>query len=492
MVEFAKLTESVISICKDYSLQVEESANGKFRIFTDPASGITLFLDIKEPTDFSFYFLERTNDVLYNGDRTDVHVILSLMFSSFLRTFDTKISSSLFDIAHPVVDDEVWGRYIIPHQAPLLQGISTWSKLSDIVNKIITTLAFWREAFWRFAGCPCQECLKQNGIEDNYRNFELPSEMNHSENKLLRTTPRLNNGGRLRPNWSYFYDIKNEITVIKSEDISTYFECMQKFDNSEMKTVEGINGKLFLQKELKNFITDKQIKELKKALTALGKDYSKEHQILPLENMFLYVSKPYVIALGRLCGINEFKTERELLRVRHNDESELLFPVALFEWEENVSYTQFEGLIKALLEREPNVKSVRLASPTNQGDEGRDLVIEWMISNEMTISGNTPPISLLKVVGQCKSSGKSVGKSKVLDIRDTLETHNSQGYFLAVSSQLTAPMTQKLEELKSKGIWTEWWNRDDIEIRLSKNIDLLPKFPKVVKAKHKIKFVEKE
>ena len=144
MVEFAKLTESVISICKDYSLQVVESANGKFRIFTDPASGITLFLDIKEPTDFSFYFLERTNDVLYNGDRTDVHVILSLMFSSFLRTFDTKISSSLFDIAHPVVDDEVWGRYIIPHQAPLLQGISTWSKLSDIVNKIMTTLAFRR------------------------------------------------------------------------------------------------------------------------------------------------------------------------------------------------------------------------------------------------------------------------------------------------------------------------------------------------------------
>src|SRR5436190_20068351 len=88
--------------------------------------------------------------------------------------------------------------------------------------------------------------------------------------------------------------------------------------------------------------------------------------ILTLENMLVLVTKPYIIALGRLCGIYEFKTEREFLRIRHNDESRILFPVALFEWEEDISPEQFDGLIKALLERAPNVNSVRKTSPTTQ------------------------------------------------------------------------------------------------------------------------------
>lgn len=493
MSELDKLTEEILVLCKEYSLHVVEAAQGNFRIFTDSASGITLFIKVKEPTDFSFYFLERTYDILYNGDRTDVHVVMSLMFASFLRAFYSRISSSLFDITHPVVDDEVWGRYIIPEQAPSLLGISTWEQLKEVVSKIIMTVAFWKDVFAQFAGCPCQECLKKSGLKSNFREYELPKEMMHSENKFLKATSHLNYGFRHRPNWSYFYDITNEITVIKSEELSAYFEHIQNKGMDKVETVQGINGKLILQDELKNYISSKSIKELKKVIKALGNEPSiDEINILPLENMFLFVSKPYIIALGRLCGINEFKTEKELLRIRHNDESRLLFPIPLFEWQEDFSPGQFEGLIKALLEREPNVKSVRLASPTNQGDGGRDLFIEWSISNQGAMSEVTPPISIIKVVGQCKASGKSIGKNKVLDIRDTLDTHNSQGYFLAVSSQLTAPMTQKLEELKSKGIWTEWWNKDDIEIRLSKNQDLLPQFSKIVKAKHQIKFVEQD
>jgi len=143
------------------------------------------------------------------------------------------------------------------------------------------------------------------------------------------------------------------------------------------------------------------------------------------------------------------------------------------------------------LEREPNVKIVRRPAPINQGDKGRDLLIEWYISNQNVISKDHPPISLIKVVGQCKASQSTVGKNKVQDIRDTVESHDSVGYFLAVSTQISAPLTEKLEELQLKGIWTYWWNRDDIETRLAKNIDLIPLYPKVLKVKHQVKFVEK-
>jgi hypothetical protein len=491
MSEISKLTEFIIDFCKEHSLFLEESSNGRFRIFTDSASGITLFLEINEPNNFSFYFLERTYDLLYHGDRTDVHVIMSLMFASFLREFNYEISCSLFDIPHPVVPDEIWGRYIMPEQTPLLWGISSWDNLRDAVSKIIITVVMWRELFWQFAGCPCQDCLKRVGIDSNNREYELPSELNHDENELLKPTTHLNCGSRLRPDWSYFYDMKNELTIIKSETLSTYLESIPKLSKGKSETVDGKKGKFVLQGELKNYLANSNIAEFKKLFKALGNEYpSKSFRILPLENMMISVAKPYIIALGRLCGIYKFKTERESLRIRHNIESKLLFPVALFEWLDGVFPEQFEGLIKALLEREQNVVSVRKASPINQGDGGRDLLIEWKIRNESIVSEAHPPTSKIKVVGQCKSSSKSVGKNKVLDIRDTVESHNAQGYFLAVSTQISAPLTQKLEELKSKGIWTEWWNRDDIESRLSQNIDLLPSFPKVVKAKHQIKFVE--
>jgi hypothetical protein len=493
MSELEKLTEYIIFFSKEHSLYVEESANGRFRIFTDHASGITLFLEVKSPTDFTFYFLERTYDILYNGDRTDVHVVMSLMFASFLREFNCEMSCSLFDIPHPVIDDEIWGRYIMPEQTPLLLGITDWNKLTDAISKIILSMAMWRELFWSIAGCPCEECLKKDGIENNIREYDLPSELNHSENGLLKSTTSLNSGNRSRPDWSYFYDMKSEITVTKSESLSTFLEAIHNLSKSKSKTVKGLNGKFVFQGELKNYLADSYIAEFKKLFKALKhKPSSEGFRIFPLENMIVSVSKPYIIALGRLCGIHKFKTERESLRNRHNRESELLFPVALFEWHEDTCPEQFEGLIKALLEREPNVVSVRKVSPINQGDVGRDLLIEWNIRNERIASKVHPPTSLIKVVGQCKSSNKSVGKNKVLDIRDTVESHSAQGYFVAVSTQISAPLTKKLEDLQSKGIWTEWWNRDDIEIRLSKNQDLFPLFPRVVRAKHQIKFVEQD
>jgi len=256
----------------------------------------------------------------------------------------------------------------------------------------------------------------------------------------------------------------------------------------------GINGKLIVDGDLFNFLNTKSIKELKKLLQALFKtSKSVPYTVIPLENMIVTVVSPYIVALGRLSGLHEFKAEREIVRQRHNRESTVLFPVPQFEWESEICPDQFEALIiiKALLEREHNVKSVRRASSINEGDKGRDLIIEWNVITSNVASETIPPIRLIKVVGQCKASLKTIGKNKVLDIRDTVETHGASGFFLAVSSQISGALTEKLEALQLNGVWTQWWNRDDIEMRVSKNQDLLPLFPKVLKAKHTIRFVEK-
>lgn len=493
MPKISNLTDLVRDTCKEFNLQVESGSDGNFRLFTGQATGITIFLKIEDPKNFSYYFLIRTYDVVFQGDRADVHVILSLIFASFLRNFETNISSSLFDIAHPVVDDEVWGRYIVSEQDPKRLNIKSWHELENFLVKIIKAVSFWRDILWQSVGCPCKECLSMLGLEENYRGYDLSNEMDHSKNNKLKTSNRLNSGSRNLPKWEYFYDMENEITIIKSQEIANFFQVILRNCISKEEKLNGLNGQFIVSNELNNFISKSIKSEFKKYFNHLQLDIQfNKLEYIPLENMILSVSGSYLIALGRLTGEYKFRVEKEKIRQRHNKESEFLFPISEFDWNDSICPDQFENLIKSLLEQEQNIKSVRKNSPINQGDKGRDLLIEWNVKDEALISKSHPPIGLIKVVGQCKASIHTIGKNKVQDIRDTVETHNAGGFFLAVSSQISAPLTEIMENLKSKGIWTDWWNRDDIEMRLSRNPDLIPLFPDVLKARMSVKFYEKD
>lgn len=485
----------ISKLCDDLGLILTHSNENHYRISTENASGLSIFMNIEESEKLSFHYLIKTYDGFYSGDRTDVHVVLGLMFSAFLRLSTTKFSTSLFDIPHPVIENEIYGRYIMPEQI----NFSNEIELKEKIFHLITSIDLWRSMFWSFAGCPCYECMEKNNlieynkgnmISNNKRDYFRSEKFISVIENLYETCFEINYGSRIRPSYDYYYDMKNEVTVIKSKDLSQYIETLYKNFNFSPSILSGINGNLIIDDKIFNFISNEAKSEIRKLSHALTNE-SIKYPILPLENMLIALAKPYVIAIGRLSGFSEFKTEREVVRNRHNKEAEILFPIPSFIWLEKICPEEFENLIKSLLEREPNIKTVRKPAPINQGDKGRDLIIEWAQIDESFISKNHPPINTIKVVGQCKTSIKTIGKNKVLDIRDTVETHKSSGYFLAVNTQISAALTEKLESLREKKIWTSWWNRDDIEIRLSRNQDLIPKFPNVLKVKHKVKFVDK-
>lgn len=487
----SELIEFVRNICEYKHLELIENSERYFKISTDHASGISIIIEFDESNKLDFYFLQRTHDIFYNGDRTDAHVVLSLMFASFLRLSGMNMSVYLFDIPHPILEDEVWGRYIMPGQAPSFFGISDDDQLFEKIYNIICIVSTWRQLFWRFVGCPCDKCIAKDSI-NNQRNYVDQYHLAESLEKLYGTSRHKNFGGRMRPNWNYVYDIENEVTLIESNELSDFLQYILEKSKFPKSRIDGISGELIVDSEINHFINFGTKKELNDLIRILNCQSDLVRPILPLENMLITVSKPYIIALGRLSGNREFITERELVRNRHNRESEILFPITSFDWVSDPCPNQFENLIKALLERETNVKQVRKPAPINQGDKGRDLVIEWNIIDKGSASEAHPPTRLIRVVGQCKSGNKTVGKGKVLDIRDTIETHNSAGFFLAVSTQISASLTEKLELLQNQGIWTHWWNRDEIESRLLNNQDLLPDFTKVVLVKNKIKFVDKD
>jgi hypothetical protein len=488
------LFSTLQNLCKKYNLFLEKKAGGGFTVFTDDVIGIQLVINVSTVKDFNYYFVIRTHDIVYQGDRSDAHVILSLMFSSFLRTYGNGVSCSLFDIGHPVIADEIWGRYIMPVQDSKMAALTNTGELTSKVTSIIEAIVFWRDLFWQSVKCPCDNCCERDGIERT-RLYNVSAEITNAIDKAVGSPKRSNEGYRNRPEWSFFYDIDHEVTIIKSDELS---DCISKvvntFKNRGFDTVEGVTGKLILDGDIRNYVSSKSLEILESIVESLFGSRKNEYSVIPMENMIVTVVRPYVLALGRLGGNSEFRTERELVRQRHNKESAILFPITRFEWAEKVEPDQFESLVKMLLEREFGVLSVRKPSPVNQPDDSRDLIIKWNVleSDTDSLSSETPPRKAINVVGQCKAMNKSVGKSKVQDIRDTLDTHSASGFFLAVSTQISAALTKKLESLRSQGIWTDWWNRDDIELRLSRNQDIIPRFPGVLKARHSVKFVDED
>lgn len=474
------LSGKVKELCDSFSFHLEESEENHFRIFTGHIDGLTLFLSIEEEK-VSFYFLVRTLDVVYHGDRSDIHIILSLILAAFLKVRG-EISCSLFDIPHPFVEDEIYGRYIYPGQ----YLDSSADNLSFIEN-LLQILEDWRQSFWELMGCPCKSCLKRENIINDRDYHELQSNLTNYSACLSR----YNMGTRTRPPYSFVYDIDNDITIIKSQYIIGYLRAIISLFNYNPQKITGINGDILINSYVYNFMDYKAVQEIENVYESISSHKNDEINLyIVLENFIIYIKKDYIIAKSVSSGIDAFKEEKELIRQRHNLESSVLFPIPIFEWIKDPCPSQFELLIKNLLERDVKVKRVRIAAPTNQGDKGRDLIIEWEVVNRKNgFHEDVPPAQILKVVGQCKASNGSVGKSKVQDIRDTVEHHDADGFFLAVSTQITYPLTETLEKLNKK-LWTDWWNRDDIEFRLNQNQDLISKFDKVLKVNKSIKIVE--
>lgn len=104
------------------------------------------------------------------------------------------------------------------------------------------------------------------------------------------------------------------------------------------------------------------------------------------------------------------------------------------------------------------------------------------------INNGENPFTIRRVIIQCKASKSSIGKSKVQDIRDTVEYHNAHGYFLAVSSYLATSLTNHLLKLRDEGkFWVDWWTREELEERLKIWPDIVSKYPNIVSAKHQDK-----
>lgn len=465
-------------IAKEAGLRVEGNSDDSISLWTSPFLGISLKISCDENQNISFYFTQRTTSWVYNGERTDLHDVIPIAFALYIKNLGI---CSLFctDVYNPATgaEDEIYSKFLTPLQinnALVNRNNEDHNKYIDI---LVYSLIFFEHNFWNsFPGCPCNECRNRLGYEFDYT-YEIEKDKFNKVIKSIGSTEELvNYCERTLPKWFYFRDFRKKISVIESKELHSILANIN--EDIKTETVNAINGKLFIGDAFSNYISSNKEKEIKTVFRKLGDEIPK---ILLLENRVVAVGKIYILSFNYDCSINKFQIEKDILKIRHEKEFQILFKPLSLQWTDKIDDSRFEDLIKDLLEREPNVLRVRKMAHTRERDGGVDLIVDWKILKEKVSSEATIPYEISKIIIQCKAYKDGVSKSQVPDIRDTIEYRNYDGYLLVVSSYLKKSLSDHLDKLRTDNkFWIDWWSRDEIEKKLKNNRDLIVLYNDIV------------
>lgn len=437
---------------------------------------LKISVDKERKPEFSCWF--RTNSAVYMDERTDIHDTISVTFAILLRCLNLT-SSQLFDFGHPAGSEldstEIYARYLIPTQTSSFYYQLNEKGVEAFKELLVHTYLFEQYLWKAFGGCPCATCRNRLGITYDYKN-EIDAGLQSIIHSTIGKTENYNLKDRPLPTWHYYRDFDKKITIVKSQALAEFLTIfVEKFKYEE---VPSISGKLIMSNDIKNYVSSVVLKKAKKLLGNL-EGYKKIVKYVTIDNKLIAVGDVHLIMIDTLGGLSEFKLHRDKLRLRHNREFELLFAPTKITWKPKLNEEAFENLVKDLLEREPAISWIRKVAHTNEPDGGRDLIacVKVNQTRSENLSEKTTPYLEKKLIVQCKAYSKGVGKSDVIDIRDTIEYNGHEGYFLAVSSYLKRSLTDHLDNLRVKNTyWIDWWTRQEIDERLKRNPDILNKY----------------
>lgn len=294
-------------------------------------------------------------------------------------------------------------------------------------------------------------------------------------NQMLQVDPCCNSFTKL-------FDSKTSNFIIREEHLCFYddekiyikfhngtYNYKELFTDYDYEVLSGITGKLIYQKThdqyFINYVDNDMWNIIKKTIKAFN---IKDYQIICQSNLLFVVSHEQMLAFFGCFHHILADEERILLKDKRRREDELLYLNTPIQWKYPIAFERFEQLIADLLEYSFPNANVRLMGKSNNSDGGRDILV---IFEKKTI------------IVQCKAYQKSVNKSNVIDIRDTIEMYNAAGYMLAVSSNITTPLIDHLCKLKEK-YDVDWWTEREIFQRLRQYPILLNRYSDIIQMKN--------
>jgi hypothetical protein len=297
---------------------------------------------------------------------------------------------------------------------------------------------------------------------------------------------------RTQPTWRYFRSQDLSLSLIESPIVSDAVRRLCAKDRALTTEVPSVDGCLLLRGGVSTVISYASETGIRSILAEIESATSPalveavELHVLALEDHLIAAMGNHVIAMEDETGLMASQVEQERLLERHSREAELLFSATVYEWRHPLDPGRFEDLVLELLGREPGVILVKKSGSTYDRDAGQDIIIEQILSRvpaRATLSEQESPWARLRIVGQCKTTrdGRTVGASKVQNILDTVEGHSADGYFLAVSSELSGSAVQRLNTFRERGTHhIEWWTPIEIEQRLRRNPDIASRYSQLI------------
>lgn len=467
-----KVGSALLCYCEDPNCPGQVSFYYPFNIVVDMVSDAT--------EDAELYLTVRTSSFDFDGERTDIHDVLSLLWAATLRVREIA-SARLVTVLNPVtrLDSEIYARYLLLAQPgalraglPLKPRAEALSRESAYMHTLINTV---------FGGRPASNDRIDRGYSDS------PSR--HWIDRVCRrlrcdTSKDCEVRARSYPNWTYFGSNKRGVTLVEIGALAAA-ALKHAFASFNARSVEGVHAMLFRSDQYSNAARKETLARLAWFVKQVDGKASPLF-IVPTDSHVIAIGDSCIAAIRDMAGRDQFEAERTNLRARRAAEAALLNEDHVCRWAEVIDDARFEKFVGELLGVERGVQRVRQVGATREPDDGRDFLVDWMTAPDRGgvawKEPNMPLSEMREILVQVKVRRTGVGRSDLPGLRDTLDHHRSDGLLIVAFPRVTAQLMNHLTELRRRGQWwVDWWGQTELEERVRRQPEIAGRFPDIVR-----------
>lgn len=404
----------------------------------------------------------KTESSMFDGDRSDINSLLSFLAAIFFK-FSFRMKISLIIQEHPAVENEINALLLFLRESKYIERELDVEAIQEIVDIVLLINMMEMVISQHFNFGPESNLMASTDEEW----VEKISDILELDEECTNYSARTNNS------FKWVYAPNNGVIHFCFDDKLSFYEKIK--EKYSCKSIPGVECLVLKIEGLNDELVAVEYNAISLSeIAAKCSTDDSEKLYIPIDNYLIILGERTITGICCDCSTRALADEIRLIKQRQAIENEFLFEERGFKWNEKINDDEFEKMVMELLYYEPYFSGVRKVGATREGDGNRDLqaMVSWI---------NKEKVRTEKVIIQCKAYQKSVGKSDVKDIRDTIENCNAKGFMVITSSRITVQLQDHLEKLKEqKGYFIDWWNREDIEIRLRRHPEVLERYPNIV------------
>jgi hypothetical protein len=441
---------------------------------------ITISAEFKREDEFFVYGRVRTHGLA--GCRTDLHDWIGSLWAICCRGLEVS-SVWIVDEGGFALDEEIYGRIVVfsqPSQSTYRITAAPDRLELGRVFAASQVFALVLSEVW----CACNI---SHIDEFDYDEQSFPADLLAAFSGDSRETAIY---GRRSGCVNYYRDAKKDISITDfrecrewqrvGEDLGKLNVLRSEPNSSQAESNRAV---LIRSGKIRNVISKNRLAGLRKMITKLARTPTRDIYIFPCDSHIIAISQDGICSMRAESGARLYARAFRELSTLHARNAAFLNQDIQFEWSANPNAGRFEHLVLDLLNGNPEVLRARPRGHPNEPDSQSDITAEVYISflrNKRIGEGNSEH-DTAKLVVQCKTSVRNVGKGKVTDIRDTVDRHSAAGFLLVALPGITNDLTEYIESIRlQKVFWIDCWTKPELEAELRSNPSVATKYSDLV------------